>query len=244
MTQIERKCHTQPDVSCSDCRLGELCLPIALDSTEIDQLDNIIKRGRPLNKGNFLFEQGEPFTAIYAVRAGSFKTFQTSRDGEEQVTGFYLPGEILGMDGISSMQHVSSAIALETGSVCEIPFELLEKLSSQISSLQGRFFQLMSKEITKDQQMLTLLSQNSSDERVASLLLSISARHHQRKLSMYRFRLPMTRAEIGSYLGITLETVSRIFSRLQKQGVITVENKEITINELEQLKEIAGVCHK
>lgn len=239
--QGERTCHTNPTVSCGDCRLGELCLPIALDAAEITRLDEIVKRGRPLKKGDYLYRQGEDFKAIYAIRAGSFKAFRTAHEGEEQVSGLYLPGEILGMDGISSNRHDSSAVALETGSVCEIPFNQLEELSAKIPSLQGRFFRLMGQEISKDQQMLTLLSSNSAEERVAALLLSISTRNHRRKLSPLQFRLPMTRAEIGSYLGITLETVSRIFSRLQKQKIIDVGNKEISILDMAALKSIAKV---
>jgi len=246
--QTEKTCHTNPNISCGDCRLGELCLPIALDAAEISRLDEIVKRGRPLKKGDYLYRQGDNFKAIYAIRAGSFKAFRTAREGVEQVTGLYLPGEIVGMDGISSNHHDSSAIALETGSVCEIPFSQLEDLSSKIPSLQGRFFRLMGQEISKDQQMMTLLSSNSAEERVAALLLSISTRNFRRKLSPAQFRLPMTRAEIGSYLGITLETVSRIFSRLQKQKIIEVDNKEINVLSMDNLKAIAKVkdhdhCH-
>jgi CRP/FNR family transcriptional regulator len=240
--QSEKTCHANPGVSCGDCRLGELCLPIALDMAEISRLDEIVKRGRPLKKGDYLYRQGEDFRAIYAIRAGSFKAFKTAwEDGAEQVTGLYMPGEIVGMDGISSNRHDGSAIALETASVCEIPFSQLEELSARIPSLQGRFFRLMGQEISKDQQMLTLLSSNSAEERVAALLLSISSRNHRRKLSPTQFRLPMTRAEIGSYLGITLETVSRIFSRLQKQAIVNVDNKEIEVLDMGTLKTIAKV---
>ncbi len=237
----ERVCPSNPNVSCGDCRLGDLCLPITLDAGEINQLDEIVKRGRPLKRGDALYRQGEKFTSVFAVRSGSVKSFQTALDGEERVTGLYLPGEILGMGGISSMQYDNTAVALETASVCEIPFHLLEELSVKIPSLQGRFFRLMSQEITKDQKMLTMVSTNTAEERVSALLLSISARNHHRKLSQTCFILPMTRAEIGSYLGLTLETVSRIFSRLQKQGLIKVDNKEITIEELDGLKALAKV---
>lgn len=236
-----RSCHTNPTISCGDCRLGELCLPIALDASEITRLDEIVKRGRALNKGDYLYREGEEFKAIYAIRAGSFKTFKTTQEGVEQVTGLYLPGEIMGMDGISSNRHGSSAIALETGSFCEIPFNQLEELSARIPSLQGRFFRLMGQEIVKDQQMLTLVSSNAAEERVAALLLSISSRNHRRKLSATQFRLPMTRADIGSYLGVTLETVSRVFSRLQKQDVVKVDNKEIQVLDMPGLKRIAKV---
>jgi CRP/FNR family transcriptional regulator len=236
-----RTCHSNPLVSCGDCRLGELCLPIALDAVEISHLDEIVKRGRALSKGDYLYREGDEFTSIYAIRAGSFKTFKTTMDGVEQVTGLYLPGEIVGMDGISSNRHGSSAMALETGSFCEIPFNQLEELSARIPSLQGRFFRLMGQEIVKDQQMLTLVSSNAAEERVAALLLSISSRNHRRKLSPTQFRLAMTRADIGSYLGVTLETVSRVFSRLQKQSIVKVDNKEIHVIDMAGLKAIAKV---
>lgn len=237
-----KRCHHNPLVNCGDCRLGPLCLPIALNTAEIDQLDEIVKRGRPLNKGEHLFRQAEPFHAVYAVRSGSFKAYATSDDGTEQVTGFYLPGEIIGMDGISNLKHCSSAIALETSTVCEIPFNRLEELSSQMPSLQRRFFQVMGKEIAKDQQMLTLLGKNSAEERVASLLLSISTRNHNRSLSATRFRLSMSRAEIGNYMGLTVETVSRVFSRLQKQEIIDVDNREVEILDMVKLKAVANIA--
>jgi CRP/FNR family transcriptional regulator len=236
-----KRCHTNGLVNCGDCRLGPLCLPIALNTEEVNQLDEIVKRGRPLTKGESLYRQGDAFHAIYAVRSGSFKTFSTSDDGVEQVTAFYLPGEIIGMDGISSLKHCSSAVTLETSSVCEIPFGSLGELSRQLPSLQQRFFQIMGKEITKDQQMLTLLGKNSAEGRVAALLLSISSRNHHRHLSALRFRLSMSRAEIGNYMGLTVETVSRVFGRLQKQEIIGVDNREVEILDMEKLKEIARI---
>ena len=134
------RCHHNKLTNCGDCRLNTLCLPIALDATEIDQLDEIVKRGRPLAKGEHLFRQAAPFDAVYAVRSGSFKAYATSDDGTEQVTGFYLPGEIMGLDGISNLSHCSSAVALETSTVCEIPFARLEELSVRLPALQRRFF--------------------------------------------------------------------------------------------------------
>lgn len=234
-----RSNHTNSSISCGECRLGEHCLPVALEASAILRLDEIVKQGPALSKGDYLYQQDEEFKAIYAIRAGSFKTIKTGRDGTEQVTGLYLPGEIMGMDGISTNHHGSSAIALETGSFCEIPFQLLEELSAKTSSLQSRFFRLMSQEIVKDQQMLTLISSNTADERVAAFLLSISNRNHGRKLSPTHFRLPMTRADIGSYLGVTLETVSRVFSRLQKLAIVKVDNREIEVIDMAALKKIA-----
>ena len=161
-------------------------------------------------------------------------------DGREQVSGFYLPGEIVGMDAINQNTHASSALALETAAVCEIPFSSLETLSTTMPHLQRHFFQLMSREITADQQLITLLSKSSADARIAALLLSISMRNAQRHLSSTRFRLSMSRVDIGNYLGLTVETVSRVFTRLQKTGVLKVDNREITILDATSLRQLTS----
>lgn len=236
---VDRHCRHDFQISCSSCRLSQICLPIALEAADIDKLDSIIQRGRPLKKGDYVFRQNEAFKAVYAVRAGTLKSYSTSDNGEEQVTAFYFPGEIFGMDGISKNRHPSSAIALETAAICEIPFELLGDLSIRIPSLQRHFFQLMSQEIAEDQQLITMLSKNSAEQRIATLLLSISTRNAQRKLSATAFRLSMSRSDIGNYLGLTVETVSRIFTRFQKSGLIEVDGKEVVIIEIAQLRETA-----
>ncbi|HUH38089.1 MAG TPA: fumarate/nitrate reduction transcriptional regulator Fnr [Spongiibacteraceae bacterium] len=235
----DARCHHDQQISCANCRLATICLPIALESTDIERLDDIIQRGRPLHKGEHVFRNGDPFSAVYAVRSGTLKAYSLTDDGREQVTGFYFPGEIFGMDGIGNNQHVSSAKALETSAICEIPFERLGDLSTRIPSLQRHFFQLMSQEITQDQQLITQLSKNSAEQRIAALLLSISARNTRRQLSATRFRLPMSRTDIGNYLGLTVETVSRVFSRFQKLGMLGVDGKEITINDPAQLRKIS-----
>ena len=188
-----------------------------------------------------LYREGDDFQSVYAVRSGTLKAYKTTDDGREQVTGFYFPGEILGMDGISNNTHASSAKALETAATCEIPFTSLEKLSSHMPSLQRHFFQLMSREITEDQLLITLLSKNSADERVAALMLSISTRYARRKLSATQFRLPMSRVDIGNYLGLTVETVSRVFSRMQKLDIMRVDNKEIEILDPQALRKMANL---
>lgn len=233
------QCHSTPQVSCNQCRLNTLCLPIALHEEEVDKVDTIIQRGRPLHKGDYLFHSGDTFSAIYAIRSGCIKTVSTNGEGQEQVTGFYLPGEILGVDGIASGEHTNSAIALETSAICEIPFSQLEKLSAEIPSLQHHVFQIFGKEITSDQQLITLLSKHNADERIATLLLSISSRNHRRNLSSTEFRLPMSRGDIGNYLGLTVETVSRVLSRLQKNGLIVADKKEITLLDVKKLRELA-----
>lgn len=236
-----RHCTHDYQVNCNNCRLGSICLPLALENDDIVQLENIVQRGRPLHKGDHLYREADDFKSVYAVRSGAVKAYRVTDDGREQVTGFYFPGEVLGMDGINKNTHACSAKALETSAVCEIPFTSLEKLSVQLPNLQRHFFQLMSKEITEDQQLITLLSKNTAEERIAALILSISSRNARRKLSSSQFRLPMSRIDIGNYLGLTVETVSRVFSRLQKLSILQVSNKEIEILDAAGLQDIANV---
>lgn len=238
--QAPLACSHDYSVNCRDCRLNRICLPFSLENSDIDELDRIIQRGRPLQKGAHLYRQGDEFGEVYAVRSGALKAYRMTDDGREQVTGFYLPGEIVGMDGISQSRHASSARALETSAVCEIPFSSLEKLSASVPQLQRHFFQLMSREITEDQQLITLLSKSSADARIAALLLSISMRNARRHLSATRFRLSMSRVDIGNYLGLTVETVSRVFTRLQKTKVLEVSNREITILDEAALRQLTS----
>jgi CRP/FNR family transcriptional regulator, anaerobic regulatory protein len=221
--------------SCNDCSLNPICLPLAVSVDQLDQLEDIMRRGRPLKRGEHLYRASDPFESVFAVRSGAVKTYVVSEDGEEQVTGFYLPGEIVGMDGISTAHHVTSAKTLETSSVCEIPFARLEELSSKIPSLQHHFFSLMSREIQADRELHMLLSKKSADDRIASLLISIANRQKLRGLSSQRIRLPMSRYDIANYLGLAVETVSRIFTRFQQQGLLAVEGREVEILDREAL---------
>lgn len=236
----DRTCPHNSTINCGNCRLGTICLPLALEADDIVKLDEIVQRGRPLQKNEHLYREGDEFDSVFAVRSGTIKAYRITGDGQEQVTGFYFPGEILGMDGISKDRYASSAKALETAAVCEIPFNRLEELSSQMPSLQRHFFQLMSQEITSDQQLITLLSKNSAEERVAALLIGISMRNARRKLSRTSFRLPMSRTDIGNFLGLTVETVSRVIGRFSKQGLIEVDSKEISLLDIDGLKAIAN----
>ncbi len=236
-----KPCTHDYQINCGNCRLNAICLPLALESEDVAQLDEIVQRSKPIQKDQHLYREEDEFQSVYAVRSGTLKAYKTTDDGREQVTGFYFPGEILGMDGIANNTHASSAKALETSSVCEIPFSALEELSTLMPSMQRHFFQLMSREITEDQQLITLLSKNSADERVASLMLSISTRNARRKLSATQFRLPMSRVDIGNYLGLTVETVSRVFSRMQKMDLLLVDNKEIEILDVPGLREMANL---
>ena len=230
-------CTHDKKISCGNCRLNTICLPISFHIEDIDRLNHIVQRGKPLQKGEYLYLANEPFHAVYAVRSGAVKAITLSDGGDEQVTGFYLPGEVVGMDGLAEDRYTNSVIALETASICEIPFNRLEELSLQIPSLQRHFFQLLSREITQDQQIIALLSKSSAETRIAALLLSISSRYSRRKLSATRFNLPMSRTDIGNFLGLTIETVSRIFTRLQKQEILAVDKKAITILNMTALTE-------
>lgn len=232
--------HGFIEASCANCNLKSLCLPIAMDIKDIDKVDHLIRRSRPIQPGEHLYRTGDTFTSIFAVRSGSIKTYLLDDNGVEQVTGFYLPGEILGFDGIGADNHGCNVVAMETSSVCEIPFEHIESLSRQIPVLQRHYFQLMSQQIESDHKMMLTLSKKNAEERLATLLLSLSRRFSRRNLSSNALRLPMSRMDIGNFLGLTIETVSRTFSRLQKDGVITVDGREISILNKARLE---NLCH-
>jgi CRP/FNR family transcriptional regulator len=225
---------------CESCSLNNLCLPIAVASEDLGLLEEIIDRGRPLHRGDHVFRAGDAFDAVYAVRSGTVKSYSVTPAGEEQIIGFHMPGEIFGLGGLSSGQHSSGAIALETSAVCRIPFEEIEPLSRQLPSLQRHLFHLMSREIQEDQQLMLLLSKKTAEERIASLLLSLSSRLRRRGLSGARFRLPMSRGDMGNYLGLVVETVSRVLTRLQNNGVLKIQGREVEILEPKALADLAG----
>ena len=232
-------------VSCEICGISSLCLPSALSTNEVDELSTIINRGSPLNKGAFLTQAGDPFKTLYAVSSGSFKAYSLSEDGIINITGFYFPGELIGLDAINQGHYISFVKALETSSVCALPYEQLEDLSGDIKSLRRQLMVLMSKEIQEDQELLLLLSRKHAAERMAAFLLSLSMRYKQRGFSATEFNLTMTRSDIGNYLGLAIETVSRLFSTLQKNEIIRVEDKLITIKNHTKLMELAGYnCDK
>ena len=226
-------------VSCNQCGLNALCIPHSLTHKEMDVLDSEVKRGRPLQRGQYVFEEGRDFNALYAVRSGAVKTFSIDDHGDEQVVGFFLPGEILGLDAIDTERYVSSARALETTAVCEIPFNQVENLSVQIPNLQAHMYKLLSREIREDQELQMLLGKKTAEERIGSFLLNLSHRYEQRHLSPTSFRLPMSRTDIGNYLGLAVETVSRVFTKLQRSGLLQVEGKEIQILDHDQLCKVA-----
>lgn len=226
-------------VACKNCSLVTLCLPMGLEPEEVEKLDRIVRRNRPLHRGDHLFREGDRFTSLYVVKTGSVKTYAPSEDGGEQVLGFHLLGELIGLDAIAKNSHHCSAKVLETSAVCEIPFEDLEELSSSIPSLQHQIYRLLSSEIGHDEDMLTLLGKKNAEERLAAFLLSLSERFKRRGFSASDFYLSMSRHEIGNYLGLAVETVSRLFTRFLDKGLVKVERKHIQLLDIERLHCVA-----
>ncbi len=226
--------------ACSSCGLRELCLPVGLSGEELDRMDSLIYLRKSIKKGTSIYRAGERFDALYAVRAGFFKTTVLLEDGRDQVTGFYMGGELLGMDGIGSEKPTSDAVALEDSEVCVIPFGRLEELSREMHNLQHHFHKVMSREIVRDHGVMMLLGSMRAEERLAAFLVNLSQRFMARGYSSSEFYLRMTREEIGSYLGLKLETVSRVFSRFQDEGMISVQQKHVRIIDIPRLRALMG----
>lgn len=231
--------HSLREAHCNSCALNPVCLPLSVNEADLDQLESIIERRRPLTRGSTLFRQGDTFEALYAVRSGAIKTCLTPADGDEHITGFYLPGEIVGLDSLGRDQHGCSAIALESTTYCAIPFAQLETLALKLPGLQHHLFKLLSTEIHSDQQLLLLLGKRSAEARIAAFLLALASRQKRRHLSESRFHLPMSRTDIANHLGLAIETVSRVLTRLQQTGVLEVDGKDIEVLDREQLCQLA-----
>lgn len=221
---------------CSACSLRDICLPQGMGQPDVKLMDELIYTRRRLRRGEALLRAGDPFRSLYALRSGSLKSVVAREDAHEQVTGFVMPGDILGLDGIDTDRHSLTLIALEDSEVCIVPFAELEKLTSTRPRLQRQFHRMMSREIVREQGVMTLLGTMAAEQRVAAFLLNLSRRYQLRGFSSREFHLRMTREEIGSYLGLTLETVSRTFSRFQERGFITVKQRLIRIEEPERLR--------
>ena len=221
--------------SCTTCHLRELCLPCGLTSTDVTRLDSLMFGRRKVKAGQTLFHQGQGFQFIYAVRNGTFKSSLMLADGREQVSGFHIAGEMMGLDGVAHGKHASSATALEDAEICAIPYEHLTEMTAS-SSMQHAVSRLMSQEIVRKHSLMLLLGSMNADERLAAFLLNLSQRLKALGYSAREFHLRMTRAEIGSYLGMTLETVSRTFSSFQQRGLLEVDKRFIRIVDLDGLR--------
>lgn len=226
--------------TCQHCALNALCLPEGLAGKEREEFTTLIFQHRRLQAGQALFRAGEPFTNLYFVKTGSLKTVVLLDDGREQVTGFHFAGDVLGVDAISSPAHPSEAVALEETQVCAIAFSQLMRMSQRVGYLQNYVQRLLAREVVRDQGLMLLLGRMQADERVAAFLLNVSQRFKARGYSPLQFTLPMAREEIGNYLGLTLETVSRCFSRFKSAGLLTVENRHIHLLNPEALQKVIG----
>ncbi len=209
----------------------------------LEQLDQLVDRTAPLHQGDFLFRAGDKFSQLYAVRSGSIKLFMTSESGEEQIIGFYFPGEILGLDAIDQQKHSCSAVALETSTFCSFPFKRLTELCTTLPELNFQMYRLMSHEISQENELLLTLSKKNAEGKLATFLISISSRLKRLGYSSIEFRLSMSRQEIGNYLGLTLETVSRILNRFQRENYILVDHKLVKIKQQEKLAQLAQCIH-
>ena len=227
-------------VACSNCNLRELCLPVGMSNDQLLKLDTLVSTRRTVQRGDTLFRSGESFQSLYAVRTGFFKTCVASEDGRDQVTGFQMAGELLGLDGIGTERHTCDAVALEDSQVCIIPYHQLEDLSREVSDLQRQFHRIMSREIVRDHGVMLLLGSMRAEERLAAFLLNLTQRLQSRGFSASELILRMTREEIGSYLGLKLETVSRTFSKFQDEGFLEVKQRQIRILDQDGLQRLVN----
>ncbi|MDW5375626.1 fumarate/nitrate reduction transcriptional regulator Fnr [Halomonas sp. HP20-15] len=225
--------------SCHNCRLRTLCLPDNLPKEDIAKLEGIVQRRKPVSRGAYLFQAGQRFHSIYAVRTGAVKTSTLMANGEEHISGFHLPGEVIGLDAIVAHDHPSTAVALETASVCEIPYAELESLGDRTPALQHQLMRIMSRELLIEQGTNHLLTRRSAEQRLAVVLINFSERFASRGLSALRFRLPMSRLDLGNYLALVPETMSRTFRRLEEQGLVSIAGKEIEIIDIYAMKALA-----
>jgi CRP/FNR family transcriptional regulator len=226
--------------SCAGCSMHQLCLPMGMDEAEIIRLDQVIGRRRRIQRDERLYQMGEPFTNLYAIRFGHFKTFQVNPSGDQQVTGFQMGGELLGMDAISGDRHHCDAVALEDSEVCEIPFSRLEELFAHIPTLLRHFHRIMSQEITREQNVMLSLGSMRAEQRFAVFLVNLAARYAARGYSGTSFQLRMPREDIANYLGLTIESISRLLARFKKQGWIKVERRQVELLDPPMLKALAA----
>ncbi|MES3015355.1 MAG: fumarate/nitrate reduction transcriptional regulator Fnr [Pseudomonadota bacterium] len=227
-------------VACSSCNLRELCLPVGLAQSDMERLDTLVETRRSLKRGEALYSAGEAFKSLFAVRTGYFKTRVSAEDGRDQVTGFQMAGELLGFDGIGSERHTCDAIALEDSQVCVIPFAQLESLSREFGDLQRQLHKVMSREIVREHGVMLLLGSMRAEERLAAFLLNLTQRLQARGFSPTALVLRMTREEIGSYLGLKLETVSRAFSKFQDDGVLDVKQRHLRVLDEAALRQLVN----
>ncbi len=225
---------------CSACSMQNLCLPRGIQPGDLKLIDELVYTQRRVKRGQTLIEAGDPFRNLYGLRSGFLKSFVSAEDGREQVIGFHMAGDIVGFEGIDSDRHSRTLTALEDSEVCIVLFHNLERTAARVPALQRQFYRMMSREIVREQGLMMLLGAMSAEERMAAFLLNLSRRFAARGFSQHEFNLRMTREEIGSYLGLTLETVSRGFSRFQERGLIDIKQRRVKLLDMNLLERTAG----
>jgi len=217
--------------SCASCTLQQLCLPSTVDAEDLARIDSMVKKRRPLRRGELLYRQGDPMQSLFVAREGAFKTVALSKEGESQILGFHIPGELLGFDALGSGEHQCDAEALGTAEVCEVPFEQLEEFAAQVPSLRRQLLRVIGRSMDRDQAHVEMLGRRHATERVALFLHSLSERYRALGRRPEQVDLPMGREDIGSYLGLAIETVSRTLGKLQEDGVISVHGRRVQITD-------------
>ncbi len=225
--------------SCGQCSLRDLCLAAGIPPADLKQLEAIVKKRRPVERSGRLFRIGDPMRAVYVARKGAFKTIAISEDGEEQVIGFHLPGELIGLDALGSGAHRCEAVALNVADVCEVPFDELSHVAAQIPGLQQQLMRVIGQSVGRDQEHMELLSRRQASERIALFLHGFGERLRNGGQSGVDFKLPMSREDIAHFLGLAFETVSRGFTRLQDDGLILIDGRRIMLLDVERLDRVA-----
>lgn len=232
--------HETIKVACSNCNLRELCMPIGLNHDELNRIDDLVATRRHVKRGDTLFRSGDKFSSLFAIRTGFFKTCVATEDGRDQVTGFQMAGEVIGLDGIVSDNHSCDAVALEDAEVCVMPYDRIEDLSREVHGLQRHVHKIMSREIVREHGVMLLLGSMRAEERLAAFLLNLVQRLHARGFSQSELILRMSREEIGSFLGMKIETVSRTFSKFADEGIVEVKQRHVRIMNTQALKDIVN----
>jgi CRP/FNR family transcriptional regulator len=220
--------------------MRELCLPAGLEPDDVRELDAIITKRTRVRKRESLYRPGDPFHSVYAIRLGTFKTTLVAEDGREQITGYHMAGEVVGLDGISNNRHACQAVALEDSEVCVVPFNQLDALAHDVPLLRRNLYRFLSNDSCRDQDMMLLLGSRSAEERLVLFLLDLADRYRLRGYSSREFVLRVTREELASYLGLKLETVSRLFSHFQEAGLLQVQGRAVKLLDLAALKKLIG----
>lgn len=226
-------------VTCKDCGIYGLCREVNGPDVDLRLLETIVRNRKIFKRGELLYRIGEPLRAVYAIRCGSVKSYVLTNDGRVQITGFHITGEVIGLGAMAANQYMSEARALETTMVCEVPIDVLEAYSEEVPSVRQQMLKIMSQEILDNQELMLLLGKKNSDERLATFLLSLSRRFQRRSYSPSQFNLSMSRSDIGNYLGMAEETVCRVFTRFQDDGLLTTERRQVQLLDQDRLKSIS-----